>query len=389
MITGSTLPRYLNCPASAVLVRNETASEWATAGSEEHEDLAEQTLAGALRPSLARYIPANPRVEVKLRYNTATREAEIIGDCADRNYGERGPFDIFMSLDVLGVEGDTVIVADWKTGFNAVEPASSNGQMWGCALAACRALGRSRAIVRLIYTNQGDRCDEHALDALDLADFAARLERLHVEVARLQEAKSRGEILPTREGSWCRYCPSKAQCPSKNALLVQVAEHGLAVVGDTEMTLERARAGYEQIVRVEQLVKEARKRLETYVDENGPIDLGDGRMFGRYVRNGNERLSGDVAVRAIAEVVGESAREFEALAVERKTTKAAIERAAKAIGTKRGTAGAVIKKIRELGGATHAADSMPIGEYVRGKDEPAALPAVDIDAVNRALKESA
>lgn len=388
MITGSALPRLLNCPSSAVLPRAENASEWAGAGQDEHEELARQTLAGDLPPRLAALVPPNPRVEVKLRYNTATREAAILGDGADRNYGAPGPLDIFMSLDVLGVDRDAVVVLDWKSGFNSVEPAATNGQLWGGALAACKALGKSRAIIRIVYTNQGGRCDEQEIDALDLADFAARLERLPVAVAALLERYKRGEILETREGSWCRYCPSKHVCPSKNALLVQVAEKGLAVVGDSALTPQRARAGYEQLVRIESLVKDARKRLETYVDENGPIDLGEGRMFGRYVRNGNERLSGDVAVKAIAEVVGESAKEFEAVAIERRTTKAAIDRAAKQLGCKRGTAPAVVRKIRELGGASNAPDSMPIGEYLAGKDEPAERPAIDVSAIDRALESA-
>lgn len=384
MITGSALPRLLNCPSSAVLPRAETASEWSGIGSDEHEELARQTLSGDLPPRLAALVPAEPRVEVKIRYNTATREAVILGDGADRNYGSAGPFDIFMSLDVLGVDGDCVIVLDWKTGHNSVESASTNGQLWAGALAACRALGKSKAIIRIVYTNQGGRCDEYEIDAIEMADFAGRLERLHVVVAERQTAHKRGEVLETHEGSWCRYCPSKPYCPSKNALLVQVAEKGLAVIGDSAITPARAASAYEQIVRVEQLVKDARKRLETYVDENGPIDLGGGRMFGRYVRDGNERLSGDVAVRAIAEVVGESAEEFSAVAIERKTTKAAIERAAKQTGAKRGTAAAVIRKIRELGGATYAADTMPLGEYLRDENEPA--PALDVDAINKALQ---
>lgn len=386
MITGSKLTRLLMCAASDVLAQAENASEWAGAGSDEHEDLAAQTLAGTLPERLSRWVPPSPRVEVKLAYDTATRQARIVGDAADRNYGKPGPFEIFLSADVIGVDGDTVVIVDWKTGYGEVEPAATNGQMWGLALAACRALGKHAAIVRLVYTNQGGRCDEHEIDALDLAEFAGRLERLHVAVAGLQAAHARGEPLPTREGSWCKFCNSKPYCPSKNALLVQVAEHGLAVVGDSAITPQRAATAYEQIVRVESLVREARKRIETYVDEQGPIDLGGGRMFGRYVRQGNERLDGAVAVRAIAEVVGESATEFEAMAVERRTSKAAIDRAAKALACKNGTASSVIRKIRELGGASHAAESMPIGEYLRDSSEPA--PALDTSALNAALESA-
>lgn len=386
MITGSTLTRLLACPASAVLAKAENFSQAASDGNDEHDELAHATLTGTLPPELQRYVPANPRTEIKLCYNTATREARFLGEASDRNYGAPGPFDIFMSLDVLGVEDEAVVVLDWKGG-NDVEPAATNGQLWACALAASRALGMDSAIIRIVYT-RNNRCDEHRLDALDLAEFAGRLERLHVTVASLKAARDRGETPPTREGTWCRYCPAKPVCPAKNALIVQVAEQGLAVLGDAAMTPERARAGYEQLVRVEDLIRDARKRLETYVDENGAIDLGNGRMFGRYVRPGNERLDGTIAVQAIAEVVGESAREFEALAIERRVSKAAIDRAAKSLGCKRGTAPAVIKRIRELGGATHANDTLPIGEYCRDRDEPAEKPQVDTDEINRLLESA-
>lgn len=383
MITASALARLRACPSSAVLPRAENFNEWADAGHDAHEELALFTD----EHPFAHLLPPKARAEVKLGYDVATRIGRIIGEGGGRDYGTPGPFEIVGSCDVLGDTGRRVVVIDWKTGFVDVEPAASNAQLWFYALAACRALGRDEATVIVVYT-QSRRVDEYEIDALELADFAQQLERLHRQVGDRQAAKQRGEILETREGSWCRYCASKPYCPSKNALLVQVAEHGLAVIGDTQMTPARAATAYEQIVKVEQLVKDARKRLETFVDEQGPIDLGNGRMFGRYVRNGNERLSGDVAVKAIAEVVGESAREFEAVAIERRTTKAAIERAAKAIGANRGTAGAVVKKIRELGGASHAADSMPIGEYVRGKDEPAERPAIDVEAVNAALESA-
>lgn len=380
-LTMSALPRALNCTSSLVLPRAENHSEWADAGNDEHEELSHLD-----DPDLAHLIPSGARAEVKVAYDVSTGVGRIIGDGAGRDYGTLGPFEIPGSIDVLGVEGETVVIRDWKTGYADVDPAVRNWQLYGYALAATRALGKSRARVGIVYTKQGNRLDEAEIDAFDLAEFAGRLEALHMRVPALRDAYRAGEPLDTREGAWCKWCPSKHVCPSKNALLVQVSQQGLAVLGDSAMTPERARTGYEQIVKVEQLVKEARKRLETYIDENGPIDLGNGRMFGRYVRNGNERLNGDVAVRAIATVVGESAKEFESIAIERRTTKAAIERAAKQLGCKRGTVPAVVKKIRELGGAARAPDSMPLGEYARGEVDEA--PALDINAVNRALESA-
>lgn len=385
MITASALNRLLNCTPSAVLPRAETASEWADAGHDEHEELAHALLVGDLPPWIARIMPADARPEIAVAFDVATRVGRIIGENLKRAYGALGAFEICGSADAIGTEGDAVVVVDFKTGHADVEPAAINSQLAFYALAASRALGKTSAIVRIVYT-KSNRVDEAELDMFDLASFADQLERLYVKVAELHEARRRGEQLETREGSWCKHCASKHVCPSKVALIGQLG--GLTVIGEG-VTRETAAAAYEQIVRVEQLAKEARSRLNTFVDEQGPIDLGNGRMFGRYIREGNESLAGDAAVTAIAEVVGEAAREFEKIAVERRTSKAAIDRAAKQLGCKRGTAPAVIRRIRELGGSKRAADTMPIGEYVVGKDEPAQLPPVDIDAVNRALKESA
>lgn len=384
MITASSLPRLLNCPGSAVLPRAETASIWADAGHDEHAELADIK---ALPPELAKLVPPAAMSEVKLAFDVATREGRVIGDGIGREYGEIGPFEIAGSADVVGVDGDAAVVIDWKTGYLDVEPAATNPQLAFYALAASRALSLDRAIVRIVYTKTG-RVDEAELGPLDLAPFGDALEQLFVRVQSLEAAKKRGEQTSTKEGRWCRYCPSKAFCPSKNALLVQLSGRGLTVVGDMTMTADKAADAYREFVRVEQLVKDAKARLTAYVDANGPIDLGNGRMFGRYQRQGDERLDGSVAMRAIREVVGESAKEFESIAIELRTSKAALTRAAKAIGEKPKLATAVVNKIRELGGATRNAPERPVGEFLTSEASPAPPPEFDVDEVNRLLSET-
>ncbi len=396
MITASALTRLKNCPSSAVLPRAENHNIWSGAGHEDHERLAQwvndrddsaisDIVEAGLLAKLPALIPVGARPEIALGYDVALGTGRIIGENLGRAYGEPGPFEIVGSCDVFALDGDTVVIVDWKTGFADVEPTATNAQLWFYGLAAARATGRHRVILLVIYTKTG-RVDECGADALDLADFAGQLERLHHTVAARQASKNRAEILETREGSWCKHCASKHVCPSKTALLVQVATSGLAVIGDTEMTPERAAGAYEQISRIEQLVKDARARLVTYVDEQGPIDLGNGRMFGRYHRSGNKKLDGAVAARAIAEVVGESAKEFAAMAIEMSTSQAAIDRAAKQFAEKRGAAKlkkAVIDRIEALGGVSQAGDSFPIGEFAKGQE--AEKPAIDVGEVNKLL----
>ena len=115
-------------------------------------------------------------------------------------------------------------------------------------------------------------------------------------------------------------------------------------------------------------------------------------MYGRYMRKGNERIDGAVAVRAIREVLGaELSAEFEAVAIAPTTSKAAIDRAAKTItgATMKPSAlaRAVIAKVRELGG-TSSSPTYPIGEYLRGHDEPEPLPAVETDEIDRLLQNA-
>ena len=380
----------MNCLGSVVLPRAETFSEWADSGHEEHAELARQVVDGTLPDWLAAIVPAGARPEVALAFDVATGVGRIVGENLGRSYGDMGPFEICGSTDVVGVEGDAVVIIDWKTGFREVDPAATNLQLAFYALAAARALGKNRAIVRIVYTKM-HRIDEAELDALDLADLVERLRSLHVRVAKVIAAKRDGEQVATKEGSWCRHCASRAHCPSKTALLVQVATQGLAVIGDSEMTPERAAAAYEQINKIDQLVQDAKKRLDTFVEERGPIDLGNGKAYGRYHRKGNERIDGDVAVKAIREVIGDpdTLKRFETEAVERKivVTKAAIDRAAKAVGGGASLAKSVIAKVRDLGGVTSTA-TYPVGEYTIGKDQPAPRGEIDVAAMNRALAEA-
>jgi hypothetical protein len=391
MITMSALPRLLNCDGALVLPRAELESEWADLGNDEHEDLARQVVGGTLPPRLSRIAPPHARVEVTVAYDAATGAGRIVGDKEGRDYTGFGPYEIPGKIDVVWIDEDTVVIVDWKTGHKEVDPAERNWQLWGYALAVCRALSKSKARIYIAYTNQpGQPIDEHTLDAMDLADFAARLKQLQVREAELRQRYKAGEQPTTREGTWCRYCASKSRCPSKTGLLVQVAERGLAVIGDTQLTRERAREAHFEIERIDQLLKEAKARREKWIDENGPIDLGDGRAFGRVPRRGNRVLDGDKAVQAIREIVGESAREFEALAVERKTSQAAIERAAKLLGvgqSPKKLKEQIVKRLEELGGVSYGRDTMPLGEFALEAGHEA--PRLDHDEIDRLMKESA
>lgn len=373
-LTASGLSRVLNCAGSVRLPRAENVSQWADAGHDEHAEIADQHAAGTLPAWIAKLVPAGARSEVALAFDVATRQGRVIGENIGRAYGDVAPFEVVGSADMVGIEDDAVVVLDWKTGYLDVEPAATNPQMAFYALAACRAFGKDRAIVRIVYT-KSNRVDAAELDALDLAAFADRLESLFRSVA----ADRQTGPINTREGSWCRYCPSKSVCPSKVGLLAQVASGGLAVTGG-ELTPALAASAYEQLVRIEQIVKEARARLLTFVEEQGPIDLGNGRAFGRYRKLGNRKIDARGAEPVIRAVLGPEAVD---VAIERSTSQAAIERACKQFG-QRGDKAALMRRLEEDGYVVRE-ETFPIGEYATDKHDAAAFADAAAEA-NRALE---
>lgn len=391
MITASAIQRVRNCAASHVLARAESLNPWAKSGNEEHERLARwvddrdddaiaDIVHASLLPRLSTLTPSGSRAEVKLGYDTATRAGRVIGYGGGRDYGRPGAVEIVGSADVVGMESSRVIVIDWKTGHSDVESAAKNGQLWTYALAACRALHCDSAIVRIVYTKTG-HVDEYEIDEFELEAFANELERLFVTVARRQREHLEGKQIDTREGSWCKHCPSRALCPAKNALLVQVASKGLAVLGDSRMTADRAADAYREVMRVEQLVEDAKARLRSYVEECGPIDLGGGRMYGRYERQAKRSLDVEIAVQAMEEFNEDMAN----VAVKRTVAISAVESAAKTFGL---SPRAVMKRIEQLGGVKQGKE-FPIGEFAITKHKPAQLPDVDFDALDALMKESA
>lgn len=389
MITSaSSISRRRNCIGSSVLPRAENHSEWAEDGHDEHGELDRQTATGELPPELARWLPPSPRTEVKLAWDVFSDVGRILGYGAGRNYDGAQSTEIVGSCDVIGVDGDTVIILDWKTGFADVEPAATNSQLWFYALAAARALGCSSAIVRIVYTKRGGFCDQHEIGPLELAEFASELRDLNVRIEAAKRDHRDGKPVNTYEGSWCKHCSSKAHCPSKNALLVQLSSKGLAIIGDSALTPDRAADAYREFVRIEQLVKDARARLESYVTENGPIDLGNGKLFGRFVREGKRKLDGATAVAVIRQLGGENARELEAAAIEVSVTQAGLKRAIEKIEGSKGAAKRVdqiVKRIDELGGVKRGTE-YPLGEFPAGKYEVAE--PVDVTEVDRLLKEA-
>ncbi len=239
-----------------------------------------------------------------------------------RDYDAAAPTEIPTTVDAVAVEPGLVTVIDLKTGRGTKRLEMYRRQLTTGALAACRAHDVDAARIVLAHvTADGVRVDEGELDAFDLD--AAGLE-LRGELARIPTAE------PT-PGVHCaeHRCPARAVCPVTLAA-VQRADVALldepALTGEVEHDVQ-ARLLIERLPMLDAWLAERKRALRAYVEERGDVDVGEGRVYTR-VQTTREtpRLDVTGAYEALVRVLGPDVDR----AVERKTSKAAIERAARA-----------------------------------------------------------
>ncbi len=289
--------------------------------------------------------------EVSILYNVAADTARVLPEALARDAIPAGH--IHGTIDLVEVVGGEVIISDWKTGGRSGElDIGTDPQLRTYALMAARAMGAERVGVVLLHAAEdGVTPDQAVLDGFDLAcSRAALLTTLaHVDVG--------GPPVPGRHCA-TKCCPIVASCPATLKALAEVqaaAEAQLPMVLAIESAEQAARVRH-GIKAVEKALEQYRASLYAYVTAHGAIEVAPGILFGRIEREGNERIDAEVvgAVAAIQELLGEHAD----LALEISTSKAAIERGARAYVKAHGVPGRgalktvaepVLTRLRSLG----------------------------------------
>ena len=273
--------------------------------------------------------------EVALVYDVKADSTRLLPkERGHRDYGELGPYEIPMTLDVSGVGTSEVMAADLKTGHGFVPPAHRNWQLMIAALALEALHRRGSARVALIHAPEGMTpwWDVATHDAFALAD--ARMQLL-ARAERINRVPV-GGVAEMVIGDQCLYCPSKLHCPAHTGLIQRVAaEPGkeLATLTDA-LTSDKARKAYETLKVLRQVVRDVEARLAEYAEEN-PIQLEGGRVYGP--KAGTETtVDAEVVRRVLAKLhspdVAEQACSFDA-------SKASVERALRVVFEQRKQAG--------------------------------------------------
>lgn len=347
-------PRWPKDSRSAAAKKGDEVHAVAQAVGEERElpdDVSDDAKASAdhVREYLDALPPGRRLHEVAVAYDCVTRTARWLPQKdGHRDYSSRRPEELVGTADVILIADDCVIVPDYKTGHKArMHKASESLQLRFLAMAAAKASGKHAATIAHAHvTADGIWTDGVDLDCFDLDDAEA-------EVLSIYDTIRGGQQTP-RPGYHCHghYCPIRAVCPATQATIEAVssdARKHLPMVPKIESHEQaaRVRVGLAMVEAASKLWKAA---LEEYVLAHGPIFVGNGLMFGA-VETARESISiGHEHLRHICDALGDDAL---TKCIDVKTSKAALERAARSAYPERGkgtkVARELVNKLRTMG----------------------------------------
>lgn len=305
--------------------------------------------------------------EVSFLYNVAADTAQVLPEALDNP----PPGFVHGTVDLVELVEGEVFISDWKTGGRSGElDVKSDRQLGTYALMAARAFGRRRVGVLILHAGEeGVRPEQHLLDAFDLATIRGRL------IETLAKVDAGG---PPRPGRHCttKYCPIVSHCPATLKALAEVqqatdAQLAMHYFIDTPEQAARVRVGLKTI---EKALEHYQAALRLYVDKHGAFEIAPGVLYGKVERDGNERVVAETpgAQAALRELLGDAAD----IALEVSTSKAAIDRAARAAAKARGIEGKgalkqvtdpVYARLRQLGAIKQGAPRVQYDEIVLKK----------------------
>lgn len=326
------------CPASAVLAGVDLPSEHSAAGVAKHAELAAM---------VERWeFPFLQRAEVAYAYDWMKDSAREL-PVKNRQYDKLGPTEIPGTADAVGIDGDCVVVVDWKSGFLSREIKVINSeQLRFLALAAARKLGLPRARIGIAHVREWSiEFDWHDLSDSSLDLIAERIRAIIDMTAQPNP--------PLMEGDHCRYCPvmNAGACPIKNARLLalrtSVPVFEIVTRDNAPMAWAKLQECRAKIKEVEKLLAPIEQQIEMFA-KSEPIALDGQTMLGEIEVEGNEKIDGDAAAKWLAD----NEPLFDVVAgIEVKVTKESIKRGLKNAGVENVTEalGSVMEELRSAG----------------------------------------
>jgi hypothetical protein len=295
-------------------------------------------------------------------------------------WSEPEPLDLSDPEHPRCPRGSTLWVLDLKSGEDAhVEPAERNAQLDALAVMAAKWTGAMAVVPSVLFLRKGAGdwdTPERAWGSREIAAGEARIRR---DVARGREAAAaiaEGRDVTYVEGNHCTYCASATRCPAKTGMIKSIVGSPVPS-GAAPLTREERVWMAKNLGSLESFARKAREVLKASVDADGPIDLGDGLVWGSQPTK-RAKILPRVALPILREELGD---DLAAGAIEETISREAVEAAAKEWtaqnGIKRGVSrkmGAIMARVGSAGGLL----SEPRVEYRAHR--PAATATADEEA---------
>jgi hypothetical protein len=277
--------------------------------------------------------------EIAYVYDVATDTAVRLGRIEHRAYEKAlgrplAATEIPCTIDLVSPHEHTMLVTDWKFGFEGVPNPRTSMQLALGALCVSRAHGLDEVLVQIgridsVGAIHYDGCE---LDAFALEDAADRWRTIWTKVQAARDAIANGETLVTTPGDHCRYCPAKASCPSFAGIARELLAPGSDWLARARTLIQdddgAAADLWMKVQRARELLATVQGLLDARATER-PFAIPGG-MVVRQVETKRDAVKSPRVVRdVLAEFYGEEAANA-AVETELHTTKGAIEKVAKA-----------------------------------------------------------
>lgn len=383
MISSSKLELVDRCPGAFTLPWTEEQTEHSEAGNARHAEDEDAINAGNV-PAVydERWPGLSWRAEVSYAYDVATGTARELGVGIKRAYGDLGPFEVPGTIDAEG-RGDGLLVVVDRKGFEEQTPAEQHPQVRFLALAAARAKPADR--IEVAIRPEVGPVDVAVVDPVfDLDVIAYDVKRRVLDTAALLGKARAGQEVPFHTGRWCRWCPAFHACPKQNelrALVVQDDDHpDLA----TQVFVDDQSAAdvYALWKRIGILHKRIGQQLYAHA-ANHPIQLANGKVFGRRDKLGDREYDGAKVHEVISHTEG-LGRDVADRVVIMSSTQARFDQVIKPLvprGRLAAVKRAVFGEVERLGGMTRKTTSI-VEEFDPQKaleDKPTHLKVVTDD----------
>lgn len=307
-----------------------------------------------------------------------TPDGALTAATLDVMWSEPTPLDLSDPTHPRCPPDSVLWVVDYKSGDEAhVDPIESNVQLATQALLAARWTGAQQVVPAILFVRKGQGewdVPEHAWGARELRNTESKIREILARVQVQQKRLTAGEPLELVDGPHCNFCPARTRCPAQTGIFKQIFS-GTAPFGDAPLSAEERVWLAERLSMIESMAKKARWLLRADVDENGPIALSDGNVWGPTPEKRTEIVA-HVAMSVLQEELGEQSTEAVVVSI----TRDGIERAAKAHceakKIQRGVAPLVRKLMAKLGEAGALLESQRL-EYRAHKPERV-LPTTEV-----------